>query len=159
MHPFACLPTACPWATWISAHRFLRYFSSRAVGEVEASRRQALFCLVPHGIFPFGIAFSALSTYVEPEASCAAEKTARSHRLRCYTQLRGKQCGFPGLCSFSCRNKCSRLEDASTIALRCAALRSARCLGVPTPSSDVVTLQQYLVLEHASSAAAKLQYQ
>ncbi|CAM9689968.1 unnamed protein product [Discosporangium mesarthrocarpum] len=41
--------------------RFLRYFSGRVVGEVQAAaNRQALFCLVPHGIFPFGVAFGSL---------------------------------------------------------------------------------------------------
>ncbi|KAG5187160.1 mono-or diacylglycerol acyltransferase type 2 [Tribonema minus] len=48
---------------------FLRYFSGRAVGHLSKDagdhQQQALYCLVPHGIFPFGIAFAALSDFHE----------------------------------------------------------------------------------------------
>ncbi|CAM9529748.1 unnamed protein product, partial [Choristocarpus tenellus] len=41
--------------------RFLQYFSGRVVGEAQAGlNQQTLFCLVPHGIFPFGIALGSL---------------------------------------------------------------------------------------------------
>eukprot|EP00904_Undaria_pinnatifida_P004885 jgi/Undpi1/1526/HiC_scaffold_11.g04916.m1 len=41
-------------------NRFLRYFSGKAVGKLEAGEKQSIFCLVPHGVFPFGIALSSL---------------------------------------------------------------------------------------------------
>lgn len=45
-------------------YRFLRYFSGKVVGDVAArAGKQSLFCLVPHGVFPFGIALSSLSRW------------------------------------------------------------------------------------------------
>lgn len=42
-------------------NRFLRYFSGKAVGKLEPpGGKQSMFCLVPHGVFPFGIALSSL---------------------------------------------------------------------------------------------------
>lgn len=42
-------------------NRFLRYFSGKVVGEMAGSTgRQSLFCLSPHGVFPFGIALSSI---------------------------------------------------------------------------------------------------
>eukprot|EP00752_Nemacystus_decipiens_P007620 g6810.t1 len=41
--------------------RFWRYFSGRIVGELEACKgKQSLFCLTPHGVFPFGVALASL---------------------------------------------------------------------------------------------------
>ncbi|CBN75192.1 mono-or diacylglycerol acyltransferase type 2 [Ectocarpus siliculosus] len=42
-------------------NRFWRYFSGSFVGEMDACRgKQSLFCLVPHGVFPFGVALASL---------------------------------------------------------------------------------------------------
>ena len=42
---------------------FQRYFNAHAVGQVghPGAQKQAIFCLYPHGIFPFGIAFASLT--------------------------------------------------------------------------------------------------
>eukprot|EP00953_Heterococcus_sp_UTEX-ZZ885_P030530 16136-Heterococcus_DN1.PRE.1 len=46
------------WTLW---NRFLRYFSGRAIGYLRSDeQRQALYALVPHGIFPFGIGLGSL---------------------------------------------------------------------------------------------------
>ncbi|CAN0010794.1 unnamed protein product, partial [Laminaria digitata] len=46
-------------------NRFLRYFSGKAVGKLESpGGKQSIFCLVPHGVFPFGIALSSLGRRV-----------------------------------------------------------------------------------------------
>ncbi|CAN0105343.1 unnamed protein product, partial [Hapterophycus canaliculatus] len=45
-------------------NRFWRYFSGTCVGDSEVDRRkQSLFCLVPHGVFPFGVAFASLGRF------------------------------------------------------------------------------------------------
>lgn len=45
--------------------RFWRYFSGSVVGESEACKgKQSLFCLTPHGVFPFGVALASLGRCV-----------------------------------------------------------------------------------------------
>lgn len=58
-------PRPCPRPRPRSRFRFLRYFSGKAVGKLESpGGKQSIFCLVPHGVFPFGIALSSLGRRV-----------------------------------------------------------------------------------------------